>query len=96
MVFHPKKVEETFAEAKSVTLAPIDPRLSADKIDKDFPKYIRNRLIKQKLTLRKGQNVSAKVLPFGTSIRFEILETDPDGNVKVTKETTVKILASPQ
>jgi hypothetical protein len=96
VVFHPKKVEETFVEAKSVTLAPIDPRLSADKIDKGFPKFIRNRLIKQKLTLRKGQDVSVKVLLFGTSIRFRILETDPDDNVKATKETTVKILASPQ
>ena len=86
------KVEETFAEAKSVTLAPIDRRLN---VDKDFTECIKNRLIKQKPTLRKGQNVSVKVLLFGTSIRFEILETEPDGNVKVTKETTVKILSQP-
>jgi hypothetical protein len=52
---YPKKVEETFVEAKSVTLAPIDTQLN---VDKRFSEFIKKRLIKQKLTLRSGQKIS--------------------------------------
>jgi len=86
---YPKKVEETFMEAKSVTIAPIDTQLN---VDKRFSDFIKKRLIKQKLTLRSGQKISLKVLT--DFIPFEILETDPAGDVKVTKETTVKILSA--
>ena len=96
MVFHPKKVEETFAEAKSVTLAPIDTRLN---VDERFTEFIKKRLIKQKLTLKSGQKISIKLFPLPPPltdfIPLEVLETDPDGTVKVTKETIVKIFNQP-
>jgi hypothetical protein len=89
-----KKVEETFAEAKSVTLAPINTRLN---VDKRFTEFIKKRLIKQNLMLRSGQKIRIKLFPLSPPLKdfipFEILETDPDGNVKVTKETAVKILS---
>lgn len=94
---HPKDMEETVKEAKSVTLAPIDTRLN---VDKRFSDFIKKRLIKEELTLKSGQKISLKVfplpLPLTDFIPFEILETDPAGNVKVTKETTVKILSAPE
>ena len=85
--------KETFVEAKSVTLAPIDTQLN---VDKRFSEFVKKRLIKENLTLRSGQKISLKVFPLPfpltDSIPFEIVETDPEGDVKVTKETIVKIL----
>ena len=91
---YPRDVEETIKEAKSVTLAPIDSRLN---VDKRFTEFIKKRLIKQKLILRSGQKISLKIFPLPPDfIPFEILETDPVENVKVTKETIVKILSAPK
>jgi hypothetical protein len=87
-----EKIEEIFVEAKSVTLVPIGTRLN---VDKRFTEFIKKRLIKQNLILRSGQKIRIKLFPLPPPLKnfipFEILETDPDGNVKVTKETTVKI-----
>ena len=74
--------------AINITLAPVDMRLN---VDKDFTKFVKNRLMER--TLIEGD--TTLVMMLGHAIPFTVTKTRPHGIVKITAETALAILSEP-
>ncbi len=74
--------------ALSIVLAPVEMRLN---VDEDFANFVKNRLIDR--TFVEGDTTSVMML--GHSVQFTVTKTQPQGIVKMTHDTTLKILTEP-
>ncbi len=74
--------------AGNITLAPVDMRLN---VDKDFTKFVKNRLMER--TLIEGD--TTLVMMLGHAIPFTVTKTNPHGIVKVSAQTKLNILSEP-
>ncbi|MGD8545866.1 MAG: CDC48 family AAA ATPase [Candidatus Bathyarchaeota archaeon] len=74
--------------ARNITLAPVDMRLN---VDKDFTKFVKNRLMER--TLMEGD--TTLVMMLGHAIPFTVTKTSPHGIVKVSAQTILNILSEP-
>ena len=74
--------------ALSIVLAPVDMRLN---VDEDFANFVKNRLIDR--TFVEGDTTSVMML--GHSVQFTVAKMQPQGIVKMTHDTTLKILTEP-
>jgi transitional endoplasmic reticulum ATPase len=71
--------------ALSIVLAPVDMRLN---VDEDFANFVKNRLMDK--TFVEGDTTSVMML--GHSVQFTVAKMQPQGIVKMTHDTTLKIL----
>jgi transitional endoplasmic reticulum ATPase len=74
--------------ARNITLAPVDMRLN---VDKDFTKFVKNRLMER--TLMEGD--TTLVMMLGHAIPFTVTKTSPHGIVQVSAQTRLTILSEP-
>jgi transitional endoplasmic reticulum ATPase len=74
--------------AMSIVLAPVDIRLN---VDEDFANFVKNRLMDR--TFVEGD--TALVMMLGHPVHFTVAKTQPHGIVKMTHDTTLKILTEP-
>jgi transitional endoplasmic reticulum ATPase len=74
--------------ALSIVLAPVEMRLN---LDEDFANFVKNRLIDR--TFVEGDTTSVMML--GHSVQFTVAKMQPQGIVKMTHDTTLKILTEP-
>ena len=74
--------------ALSIVLAPVDMRLN---VDEDFANFVKNRLMDR--TFVEGDTTSVMML--GHSVQFTVAKMQPQGIVKMTHDTTLKILTEP-
>ena len=74
--------------ALSIVLAPIEMRLN---VDEDFANFVKTRLIDR--TFVEGDTTSVMML--GHSVQFTVAKMQPQGIVKMTHDTTLKILTEP-
>ena len=74
--------------ALSIVLAPVEMRLN---VDEDFANFVKNRLIDR--TFVEGDTTSVMML--GHSVQFTVAKMQPQGIVKMTHDTTLKILTEP-
>ena len=82
-------VEKTDAEyATSIKLAPVDIRIS---VDSDFIMFIKDRLIDRPAT--RGDTLLIMML--GHSVPFLVVNTKPNGIVKISPTTEITILSEP-
>ncbi len=81
-----KKAEVEYA--LSVKLAPVDIRIS---VDSDFVRFVKDRLIDRPCT--RGDTILIMML--GHSVPFMVVNTKPNGIVKISPTTEVTILAEP-
>lgn len=84
VVVKPAKVKN----ATNITLAPVDMRLN---VDRDFTKFVKNRLMER--TLMEGD--TTLVMMLGHAIPFTVTKTRPHGIVKVAAQTKLAILSEP-
>jgi len=81
-----KKVEAEYAT--SVKLAPVDIRIS---VDNDFIRFVKDRLIDRPAT--RGDTLLIMML--GHSVPFMVVNTRPNGIVKIAPTTEITILSEP-
>jgi transitional endoplasmic reticulum ATPase len=82
-------VEKVVAEyAASIKLAPIDIRIS---VDSDFIRFVKDRLIDRPAT--RGDTLLIMML--GHSVPFLVVNTRPNGIVKISPTTDITILSEP-
>jgi transitional endoplasmic reticulum ATPase len=74
--------------AMSIVLAPVNIRLN---VDEDFANFVKNRLMDR--TFVEGD--TALVMMLGHPVQFTVAKTQPQGIVKMTHDTTLKILTEP-
>jgi len=74
--------------ALSIVLAPVEMRLN---VDEDFANFVKTRLIDR--TFVEGDTTSVMML--GHSVQFTVAKMQPQGIVKMTHDTTLKILTEP-
>ncbi len=74
--------------ALNIVLAPLNMRLN---VDEDFANFVKNRLIDR--TFVEGDTTSVMML--GHSVQFNVAKMQPQGIVKMTHDTTLKILTEP-
>src|SRR5208283_4302744 len=74
--------------ALSIVFAPVNMRLN---VDEDFANFVKNRLIYK--TFVEGDTTSVMML--GHSVQFTVAKMQPQGIVKMTQDTTLKILTEP-
>ncbi len=74
--------------ALSIVLAPVEMRFN---VDEDFANFVKNRLIDR--TFVEGDTTSVMML--GHSVQFTVAKMQPQGIVKMTHDTTLKILTEP-
>jgi transitional endoplasmic reticulum ATPase len=74
--------------AISIVLAPVNIRLN---VDEDFANFVKNRLMDR--TFVEGD--TALVMMLGHPVQFTVAKTQPQGIVKMTHDTTLKILTEP-
>ncbi|MGQ9679430.1 MAG: CDC48 family AAA ATPase [Candidatus Bathyarchaeia archaeon] len=81
-----KKAEAEYAV--SIKLAPVDIRIS---VDSDFVRFVKDRLIDRPCT--RGDTLLIMML--GHSVPFMVVNTRPNGIVKVSPTTEISILSEP-
>jgi transitional endoplasmic reticulum ATPase len=82
-------VEKAEAEyATSIKLAPVDIRIS---VDSDFTRFVKNRLIDRPAT--RGDTLLIMML--GHSVPFLVVNTRPNGIVKISPTSEITILSEP-
>jgi transitional endoplasmic reticulum ATPase len=82
-------VEKAEAEyATSIKLAPVDIRIS---VDNDFTRFVKDRLIDRPAT--RGDTLLIMML--GHSVPFLVVNTRPNGIVKISPTTEITILSEP-
>jgi transitional endoplasmic reticulum ATPase len=81
-----KKAEAEYAQL--VKLAPVDIRIS---VDNDFVRFVKDRLMDR--PTNKGDTMMVMML--GHSIPFMVVNTRPDGIVKISPTTEITILGEP-
>jgi len=74
--------------ATSITLAPVDMRLS---VDEDFINFVKNRLMER--TFVEGD--TTLIMMLGHPIQFNVTKTRPSGIVRMTYDTRLTILSEP-
>ena len=74
--------------ATSITLAPVDMRLS---VDEDFVNFVKNRLMER--TFVEGD--TTLIMMLGHPIQFNVTKTRPSGIVRMTYDTRLTILSEP-
>ena len=74
--------------ALSIVLSPVDMRLN---VDEAFANFVKNRLMDR--TFVEGD--TALVMMLGHPVQFTVAKTQPQGIVKMTHDTTLKILTEP-
>ena len=74
--------------AISITLAPVNMRLS---VDEDFISFVKNRLMER--TFVEGD--TALIMMLGHPIQFSVIKTRPSGIVRLTYDTRLNILSEP-
>ncbi len=74
--------------ALSIVLSPVDMRLN---VDEAFTNFVKNRLMDR--TFVEGDKTPVMML--GHSIQFTVAKVQPQGIVKMTQDTTLKILSDP-
>ena len=74
--------------ATSITLAPVDMRLS---VDEDFMNFVKNRLMER--TFVEGD--TTLIMMLGHPIQFNVTKTRPAGIVRMTYDTRLTILSEP-
>jgi transitional endoplasmic reticulum ATPase len=74
--------------ALSIVLAPVEMRLN---VDEDFANFVKTRLSDR--TFVEGDTTSVMML--GHSVQFTVAKMQPQGIVKMTHDTTLKILTEP-
>ncbi|RJS86033.1 AAA family ATPase [Candidatus Bathyarchaeota archaeon] len=74
--------------AISITLAPVDMRLS---VDEDFMNFVKNRLMER--TFVEGD--TTLIMMLGHPIQFSVVKTRPSGIVRLTYDTRLTILSEP-
>ena len=74
--------------ALSIVFAPVEMRLN---VDEDFANFVKTRLIDR--TFVEGDTTSVMML--GHSVQFTVAKMQPQGIVKMTHDTTLKILTEP-
>ena len=74
--------------ALSIVLAPVDIRLN---VDEDFANFVKNRLMDR--TFVEGD--TALVMMLGHSVQFTVAKMQPQGIVKMTKDTRLQVLNAP-
>ena len=72
--------------AISITLAPVDMRLS---VDEDFMNFVKNRLMER--TFVEGD--TTLIMMLGHPIQFSVVKTRPSGIVRLTYDTRLTILS---
>jgi len=81
-----KKAEAEYAA--SIKLAPVDIRIS---VDSDFVRFVKDRLIDRPCT--RGDTLLIMML--GHSVPFMVVNTRPNGIVKISPTTEINILSEP-
>ncbi|MBS7619447.1 AAA family ATPase, partial [Candidatus Bathyarchaeota archaeon] len=81
-----KKAEAEYAT--SIKLAPVDIRIS---VDSDFVRFVKDRLIDRPCT--RGDTILIMML--GHSVPFMVVNTRPNGIVKISPTTEISILSEP-
>ena len=81
-----KKAEVEYAT--SIKLAPVDIRIS---VDSDFVRFVKDRLIDRPCT--RGDTILIMML--GHSVPFMVVNTRPNGIVKISPTTEISILSEP-
>lgn len=81
-----KKAEAEYAS--SIKLAPVEIRIS---VDSDFVRFVKDQLIERPCI--KGDILLVTML--GHNVPFLLLETDPDGIVKIASTTNIIVLPEP-
>ncbi|HIE14204.1 TPA: AAA family ATPase, partial [Candidatus Bathyarchaeota archaeon] len=74
--------------AISITLAPVNMRLS---VDEDFISFVKNRLMER--TFVEGD--TTLIMMLGHPIQFSVIKTRPSGIVRLTYDTRLNILSEP-
>jgi len=84
-------VEVKKAEVKDAVLckiAPVDIRIV---VDAEFTRFVKDRLIDRPATI--GDTILIMML--GHSVPFQVMETNPEGHIIISKDTEIKIQGEP-
>ena len=75
-------------DAVSLILAPVEMRLN---VDEDFTNFVKKKLMER--TFIEGD--TAMIIMLGHPVKFTVAKTQPDGIVRLTNDTNLRILMEP-